>query len=176
MLRESAAQNSKMKYLNVQLAGLSGRPHPVLHNILTTQDAKKLRVHLKFLTCDYLTNERLSKERPGISSACDLCLGNPDTIEHILTSCTATADIRSRLYPELVNTVTQVQPMCSILLHHPSPSILTQFILDCTSPNLPVSYRVPAHNPDTYKICKISRDWCFAISSERSRLLKNLDK
>ena len=173
-LRERAEENSKMKYLNVQLSGLSGRPHPVLLNIHTTQDVKKLRILLKFLTCDFLTNDKMAMERPGVSHLCDLCLDSRDTIEHILVSCIATAEVRRRLLPELLNTVSQVQPMCGILLCNPPPAILTQFILDCTSLNLPSSYRVPTHNPDVFKICKISRDWCFAINSERSRLLKQL--
>ena len=173
-LRDKAEDNSKMIYLNVSLSGLSGRPHPVLHNIQTTQDVKKLRIHLKFLTCDFLTNDRLAKDKPGISAICDLCLKSRDTIEHILTSCSKTSEVRQRLYPELVNTVAHVQPTCSILLSYPSPSILTQFILDCSSLNLPSSYRIPAHSPDIFKICKISRDWCYAISCERSRLLKQL--
>ena len=174
-LRESSVGNSKMVYLNVQLAGLSGRPHPILQNIWTTQDAMKLRLHIKFLTCDYMTNERLSKTRPNKSPACDLCPEPVDTIEHTLVSCRATAEVRRRLYPELLNTVSQVQPMCEMLQGQqpPSPSILAQFILDCTSINLPESFRIPAHNPGILKICKASRDWCFAISSERSRLLKH---
>ena len=157
--------------MNVQLSGLSGRPHPILHNIYNTLDVKKLRVHIKFLTCDFMTNERLALDRPGVSAACDLCQDPTDSIEHVLTSCRATSEVRNRLYPELVNTVAQVQPMSTILLYHPPPCILTQFILDCTSPNLPDTIRVPTHNPGIPKICKISRDWCYAISSERSRLL-----
>ena len=50
MLRISALKNSKMQYLNVRLSGLTCQPHPALRNILTTQDVKKLRLHLKFLT------------------------------------------------------------------------------------------------------------------------------
>ena len=145
-------------------------------NLHTTQDVKKLRIQLKFLTCDYLTNDRIALDRPGVSPLCDLCLDqgldSRDTIEHVLASCIATAEVRRRLYPELVNTVAQVQPMCSILLCNPPPSILTQFVLDCTSLNLPGSYRVPMHNPGISKICKVSRDWCYAINSERWRLLK----
>ena len=72
-LRRTAENNSKMKYLNVQLAGLSGRPHPAVQNISTTHEVKKLRLHLKFLTCDYLTNERIFIDRPTISPACVLC-------------------------------------------------------------------------------------------------------
>ena len=37
-LRQQALKNSKMKYLNVQLLGLSGAPHPALQNIRTSQD------------------------------------------------------------------------------------------------------------------------------------------
>ena len=124
-LRARAEENSKMKYLNVQLSGLSGRPHPVLLDIHTTQDVKKLRVQLKFLTCDFLTNDRMAKDKPGVSHLCDLCLNSRDTIEHVLVSGIATAEVRRRLVPELLNTVAQVQPMCSILLCNPPPSILT---------------------------------------------------
>ena len=171
-LRKAASNNSKMKYLNVELSGLSGRHHPILQNICTTQEAKKLRLHLKFLTCDFLTNERLSIDRPTLNPACDLCLASIDSIEHVLVSCRATSDIRSRLYPELCNAVAQVLPDCNILLYHPPPSILAQFILDCSSLNLPNSIRVPTHNPGITSIYRVSRDWCYGISSERSRLLR----
>ena len=51
---------------------------------------------------------------------------------------------------------------------------MTQFVLDCTSINLPDIYRIPAHNKRISEIFRISRDWCFGISSERARLLKLL--
>ena len=54
-LRLHATTNSKMEFLNVQLTGLSGQPHPALHSIQTTQDSKRLRLHLKFLCGDLLT-------------------------------------------------------------------------------------------------------------------------
>ena len=160
----------------MDLAGLSGRPHPILHNILTTQDAKKARLHLKFLTCDYMTNEKLAKDNPTRSPACDLCPcpAPLDSIEHILVSCRATAEVRARLIPELLNIVAKVQPQCSILQCYPPPSTLTQFILDCTSNNLPDNIRIPAHNPDIGAVYRLSRDFCYAISCERSRLLKSL--
>ena len=166
--------NSKMIYLNVQLYGLTGRHHPALQYIQTTQDAKKLRLHLKFLTCDFMTNERLAQDQPATSKACSLCSDPLDSIQHVLISCRATSDIRSRLFPELLNTVAQVQPMSSILEENVPPSVLTQFLLDCTSFNLPDSYRIPVHNPGISAIYCIARDWCFGIATERSRLLKQL--
>ena len=162
-MRGKAETNSKI-----------GCPHQVLENILTTQDTKKLQLHLKFLTCDYLTNERAAIDNPHLSSACDLCLDPTDSIEYVLTTCRATAEVRKRLYPDFVNAVVAVQPVCSLLQHYPPPNILTQFILDCTSLNLPDTIRIPAHNPLLSLICKVSRDWCFAISCERIRLLKLL--
>ena len=160
-LRRKAEKNSKMNYLNVSLSGLSGRPHPVLHNILTTQDAKKLRVHLKFLCGDYMTNERLSADQPGIiHPACQLCSAPIDSIDHDMATCMATAEVRRRLFPDLLNQVTKVQPMCAILRHFPPPpTILTQFLLDCTSFNLPEDFRIPVHNPGITNVYAISRDW-----------------
>ena len=160
-----------MTYLNVQVHGLSGRPHAALQNICSTQDAKKLRLHLKFLTCDYLTNDRLAYDQPGRSAACSLC-GSPDSIKHVLVTCRSTDSVRSRLLPELLNVVVHVQPNCMILNGQQSPDTLAQFVLDCTSFNLPDSVRIPYHNPGTSEIFRVSRDWCYGISSERSRLLK----
>ena len=130
-LRSLAVNNSKMKYLNIQLHGLSGRAHPTIHGILTTQDVKKLRLHMKFLTCDILTDE-LSAD-----TTCPLCHSpSPDPTEHALVSCQALSEVRSRIFPELLNTAAQVQPMSGILSYDIPPPIMTQFILDCTSLNL----------------------------------------
>ena len=168
-LREMSSLNSKMKYLNVQLCGLSGCPHPALMNITTTQDVKKLRHHIKLLTGDLLTADRRAIDQPGLDPSCPLCSAPRETIEHVLVACKGTAEPRQRIYPELVNTVAQVQPTCEILHTH-NDMILTQFILDCTSPNLPDHYRVPSHNPRVSEIFKISRDWSYAICIMRARL------
>ena len=162
-----------MSYLNVQLTGLAGRPHPALLNINTTQDVKKLRPHLKFLAGDFLTGEKLAMNQPNQNPACKLCSAPMDSSHHLLVACSATADIRQRIFPELLNVVAQVQPNSSLLQHHSHPQ-LTQFILDCTSPNLEENIRIPAHNPGISRVFQLSRDWCFSISNERARLLKNL--
>ena len=170
-LRSLAEHNSKMKYLNVQLHGLSGRAHPANLNIRTTQDVKKLRLHLKFLTCDILN------DTSSAGPACSLCKqpsAGADPTEHVLVSCQALSEVRGRIFPQLMNAVSQVQPMSGILAYNVPPPILTQFILDCTSLNLPDSIRIPAHNPRISELYRISRDWCFAIASERTRRLGQL--
>ena len=156
-----------MLYLNVQMLG----PHPAIQNILSTQDVKKLRLHLKFLTCDYLTNERLALDHPGKDPSCQLCLAPSDSIEHVIMSCRATSDVRDRLLPELLNAVAKVQPNSKLLEVLPPPPVMTQFVLDCTSFNLPNPVCIPFHNPQISEIFRISRDWCFAINNERCRML-----
>ena len=171
MLRKEAQSNSRLKFLNVQIQGLSGSPHPALLNISTTQEALKVRHHLKFLSGDYLTAERLAEEH-GTNPQCKLCLAPRESPEHVLTACRATADITQRLLPDLLNAVLSVHPTCGILQNHSEH--LTQFILDCTSLNLPAGYRIGAHNPKISQVFRISRHWCYAISRARARLLEQL--
>ena len=126
------------------------------------------------INVDYLHAERLALDQPHLSPACSLCDHPVESSEHVLVACRATNDVKKRLLPELMNVVAAVQPTCAILQENPADSILTQFVLDCTSLNLPDPIRVPAHNPGISKIFRVSRDWCFAASSERSSCLKTL--
>ena len=87
-LRDQAATNSKMKFLNVQVQGLSGAPHPALLYITSTQEVRKLRHHLKFLSGDFLTAERLALDT-GSDPKCNLCSAPVESTEHVLTQCKA---------------------------------------------------------------------------------------
>jgi hypothetical protein len=49
LLREAAAENSLMEYLNVATIGLRGRHHPALSNLITTHDVRPSGPHLEFL-------------------------------------------------------------------------------------------------------------------------------
>merc|ERR1711954_432591 len=103
-----------MTFLNIQLAGLTGRHHPALSGILTTRDVERLRPHLKMLAGDYMTYSRVSlNNKYGGDPACRICRYSqphqplqhtpPETIGHILTECRGTAEVRERLIPELLN-------------------------------------------------------------------------
>ena len=173
-LRKDALKNSKMEYLNVQVLGLSGIPHPALLNINTTQEVVKARQHIKLLSGDFLTAERLAEDQ-GTNPQCKLCLAPVENTVHILTKCKATADIHRRMLPELLNTVLQVEPNCAILLDSRT-KWLTQFILDCTSLNLPAAHRIAAHNPHVGKVFTVARNWCYGATKARARLLQQLKK
>ena len=171
--RSQASTNSKMTYLNVELFGLSGRQHPALFHVYDTREVMKMRLHLKFLTGDYLSFRRLAEDNGKQDTHCRICPADMEDIQHILVECRGTAEVRSRLLPELLNTVSVIQPCSGILDHqHLSPRDLTQFILDCGSFNLINKYRLSYENPGIFEIYRVARNWSFGIHDERKRILK----
>ena len=70
-LRDRALRNSCMQFLNVQLLGLSGKPHPALLNIYETRQAHKVRAHMQLLSGDFPSNELIGnrqKNKPRLSA------------------------------------------------------------------------------------------------------------
>ena len=143
-LREKAASNSNLQYLNVQLIGLSGRSHPILHHISETREAYKLRAHLQLVTGDFPSYELIGKQRSS-DPACRLCSSPVESTQHILTESLATADVKGRLLPELLNLLSDVYPTNGLLDPHVPKSTLTQFIL--------------------HQVFQLCQDWCYAITS-----------
>ena len=138
-------------FLNVQVQGLSGRPHPVISGILTTQEVTRSRVHLKMLAGDYPCYFYLGSDRDEDTS-CPLCQAlSPgrhvpqEDMVHLLTQCRGTADTRTRVTPELLNTISMHFPNNTIL-QYPNHTHLTQLILDPTSLNLPMTICI-MHKP-----------------------------
>ena len=167
-LRQIALKNSNLTYLNVQLLGLNGRPHPAILNIAETREAFKLRAHLKFLTGDFLSFSPLSTSGESELPRCRLCAASFECTQHILTECRCTSNVRDRLFPELLNLLADIQPTCDILVHGIPNSLLTQFILDPTSMNLPNSCRISILHPRLHELYRLSRDWCYAVSRCKS--------
>ena len=71
-LRRKAKSNFKLQYLNVQVTGLSARPHPVLAWMHTTQDVTITRPHIRMLAGDYQCYAYLAQNR-GLDPHCCLC-------------------------------------------------------------------------------------------------------
>ena len=175
-LRQAAQGNYKLSYLNIQATGLSGRPHPMLLWVLTTHDVVIVRPHIKMLSGDYLCYAHLAHDR-GSDPYCRMCwqtLHHPAPAEdmmHVLTRCRATADTRDRIMPELLNIVANFVPNNS-LLSAPTHALLTQFILDCSSLNLPVDVRIPPNHPGFQCIARQCASLTYAIHRDRSRQMK----
>ena len=168
ILRQKASTNSNMKYFNVQLLGLSGRPHPAIHHISETRQAQKCRSHLQLLLGDFASYEVLGRQQQSDQS-CRLCKAEIDSTQHILTECSATSEIRECLLPELLNTLAAE----SGLLNPPiSKHILMQFLLDPTSMNLSNRLRISPNHSHLYDLCPLSHDWCFAVTSSCKKQLQ----
>ena len=179
--RQKAATNSKMHFLNVQVTGLSGRGHPVLSGLLTTQEVFRSRVHIKMLAGDYPCSSYLATDRLQDAS-CQLCqslfpdyLSPAEDMVHLLARCRATADTRTRILPDLLNIVSKYFPGNTIL-EQPNQTHLTQLILDPTSLNLPMSIRINPDHPALHPVLAVCRNLCYAIHQDRTRQLSQIKK
>ena len=135
-----------------------------------------MRPHIKMLSGDYLCYAHLAHDR-GVDPHCRMCqqlthLPAPtEDMVHVLTRCRATADTRGRLIPDLLNILASHVPNNSLLSGF-THELLTQFILDCTSLNLPVNVRVPPSHPGFNMIARQCSSLVYAIHKDRSRQMK----
>ena len=168
-LRSHDDPTNKLKYLNISLLGLSGHHHPALSGIVTVNDVKKSRHHIKMLVGDLFTYEKKS-EQSGGSPFCRLCAEEKnESVSHILTYCSAYSDLRTRILEELAYLckVSKSDVNFSEILQNSEN--LCQFILDPTSINL--SSRVHMNDPLVDMFFKTSRDICSSICEQRLKLL-----
>jgi len=152
--------------------GLNGQPHPILLNIFTSRDALKARSHVKFLCGDIYTQKRKSKYKGG-SAICRLCdCQEIEEIVHIITTCTSYDDMRERILNEMRIVCDSKLPETFFNEISQDKRLLTQFILDCTSMNLP--NRISPDSDFFIEILRLSRDLCYGISRQRTEKLKLL--
>ena len=175
-LRNKAKTNEYMKYMNVNLIGLMGKCHPCLAGIITTEEVKKLRPFLKFLTGDYLTYQKKYDQNNQGSPFCRLCLlQEGETVCHILAICPMYETKRREFIDEMKNLCSKSDNFdFQVILEEDNPETLTQFILDPTSINLKI--RVNIKDPITQDLFKLSRDMCNYVHSERMKQLNELSK
>ena len=130
------------------------------------------------LAGDYLCYDILSKDR-GADPHCRLCSNPPGlaaavkNYEHLLTSCSATKETRTDRLTTLLNTVSYYSENNRIL-NSRSNELITQFLLDCTSLNLPSDTRIPPNYPGFTDIIRQCSLTISAIHRERRRQLKTL--
>ena len=163
-----------MKFLNVNLKGLTGRPHPNLNHIVSTRDVQKARCHTKFLCDDLYTYEKKAKYQGG-SPFCRLCTEQSTENEnniHIIATCKAYSEIRNDVKEKIIHVFKEAIPAFNIVHIMQDKTLFTQFILDCTSMNLP--HRINPESDLFISVLKLSRDLCFGISKLRTEKLKML--
>ena len=116
----------------------------------------------------------LAAAQGNAQNAKEMVSQNPSPTEdlaHLLTMCRATAD--TRILPQLLDTVASSDPRNS-LLTSTTYETLTQFLLDCSSLNLPANTRVPPNHPGFVNITKQCSNLINGIHKERTRQMKAL--
>jgi hypothetical protein len=173
-LRSKARDNDYMKYLNVSLSGLRGRHHPSLSNIITTEEVRKLRPHLKLLSGDYLTYQKKYDQSKQGSPICRICRLENETICHITAICPSFDNIRTTILQEMAQLCLFSKNKINFQHILADPENLTQFILDPTSFNL--ENRVHISDPVIAPLFKLSRDLCLSIHTRRMKILQEMSK
>ena len=166
----------------VATRGLTGRHHPVLSSAVTTSEVKALRPVVKMLLSDYFTYS-VKDSQSSCGAHCRLCPTPMDqsrppaeTIEHVVTSCLGTAEIRENKLEELFAVVGTAKSPVNCDLLRGNNSTLTQFILDPCSNNLKNDVRISLNDPVLMDIILSARHLVNAIHCERTRKLKLLKK
>ena len=171
-LRSKSESNSRMQYLNTNLLGLNGRPHPATQNMQTSWEVKMSRAHLKFLSGNYLTYA-LKSEQSGGSARCRICTSNDDeTIFHVIIACTALDESRNRILEEFKLLCSETKNQISYDKLKENSKNLCQFLLDPASMNLPE--RVSFLDPILPQMYKLSRDLCYKLDRDRADLIQRL--
>ena len=177
-LRDAAATNSKMTWLNVSMMGLQGKPHPIFRDVSTADQVRKLYPVLKMLSGEYLTFDLKSRQGTGGSPSCRLCHFPVENLQHVL-SCPATSEPRIRIQREMKdilcdtsNTHTKSLSESQFQDLVADTKSFAQFCVDCTSFNLHEVYRLNLNDPRLSQVFKVTRDLCYATHIERLRQLK----
>ena len=171
-LRADADRNSNMEYLNVATLSLRGKPNPALRGPATTTEVKEMRPHIKMLCGDYFTYAVRASQSGG-SSHCRLCGFSEENIDHVL-NCSETSKAKLDTMKNLSDAVQLTKSHIDFALLSES-NYFTQFILDCTSLNLPNQFRVNIYDTAISDIFKAARKTVNSIHSERIRKLKQLE-
>ena len=176
-----AENNSTMKYLNISLSGLNGKCHPALNNIITSHQVRKSRIHLKMLAGNFLTFERKAKQSGG-SPHCRSCapltpsVSPPpsESLMHMLTSCLAYSDIRSRICEEYLYLCSISKSRVSWQMIVSDDDSFCQFVLDPASFNL--KQRIHMDDPVLGSLFELSRDYCYAVHATRQKIMGSLQR
>ena len=168
-LRTSAKNSSSLKYFNVSLLGLRGRPHPILCNVTHSVEVMKMRVHVKFLIGNYFTYQMKSQQSGG-SPQCRLCLsGNEEDYIHLLVQCYSLKTIRDTFLSDLSLLCKKTRNNIELNEFIFCDKTMTQFIIDPSSFNL--INRIHMDDPCLPEAFKLCRNYCFLIDKNRRKIL-----
>ena len=107
-----------------------------MRSMITTNDVKISRPHVKFLAGNYLTYQ-IRSEQSGGSPRCRICPTEcPETVSHVISTCSGMAVERERLLTEFSDLCTKTKNEIIFEEISKDEETLCQFILDPLSLNL----------------------------------------
>ena len=141
---------------------------------MTSHDVDIVRPHLRMLAGDYACYANLAHGNQS-EPYCRLCQTPPqiEDLVHVLVTCKAMRDTRSRVLPDLLNAVYDYFPT-NLILNLPPHATIAQFIIDCSSLNLDNATRINHDHPAFTLITRQCSTYVYTIHSERIRQLKAL--
>ena len=98
-----------------------------------------------------------------------------EDIQHILTACVGTEQIRETILPKIEAAVGLCKFPVNFSTIRDSPQTLTQFLLDCTSFNLNNSSRINIGDPFVKNIFTEARHYINAVHLERIKKLAEIE-
>ncbi len=152
-LQQEASTKSSLRYLNLSKCDTQ-TPHSCWSNIgASTRSVQKASAKLRMSVGTYLTMRNANKYFK-CDPVCRLCFKEPETVAHIILSCPALHEPRSRFVPQLKDVLVEYDVPCT------SDNIL-QAALDAT--------RIPQIPSTSYPCIEgISISLCFAVHSTRA--------
>ena len=132
----------------------------------------KINLRRKGILFKLRTRMVSTPENFGKRVPCKICRLENESICHILTQCPAYQSTRDKILQEFEEICSVIQSNFNFENIKTDPETLTQFLLDPTSFNLKT--RVHINDPVVPDLFKLSRDYCYAIHSEKNRKLEEL--
>ena len=129
-----------------------------------------MRAHTKML-CQDLYTYKMKADYQGGSPNCRLCLASiqskvyTESIEHIVSVCSAYTEVRSRILGEMKIVCKNSNTGIQFDEFKQNTNLLTQFILDCCSLNLPKRFNT--NDQECQSIFQLSRDLCHYKRKKR---------
>ena len=99
-----------------------------------------------------------------------------ENLEHVLTQCQGTADVRQEKLDHMLTISSMAKSGVNCAALKNNTNALTQYIIDCTSLNLENDFRVSLNDPMMTEIYLTARHMVNAIHHSRTRQLKALSK
>ena len=153
-----------------------------MSDVITSSEVKALRPVLKCLTGDYYCYSTRAALTGG-EDYCRICLvegqdGAKVTVDivHIISECLGTKKIREELMANIASAASTTEVSVDFQHIVSDKKILTQFLLDNTSLNLPNNCRVNISDSASMEIFRQARRLISAVHTERLRKLKEVEK